>query len=476
MALGSVKRFTRPRVVVGFMIDSGFMSAVRVYSSMNSLEIDRLAVKEIENPSDVSEAVRNFFRTERLDCDALITCLPTSRAFVRTLPLGFQDVKKLEKIIKYQMEPWVPHPVDDLVVDFLAPRPGGDIVAAGVSKEVLAGHLAELAGAGLDPKAVALDDIGLFYLYLYTRPGRDGVVVNTGTEKRVIQVIREDRLEFIRILPVGDGAVDDVVETLGIYRLKNPDAVLEEVLMAGDGANGDGPAREVEERLGVRAAPWRPFDEMKHGLGEVPPELQGRLSAPLGFAVGMALSPAKGFDLRKEEFALKSSITPKGVAFYGAVALFILGFLTFNLHYKVAIQERHQRELQEKMEEVLGNTFPDVRNIIKGRELSQMRQKVEEETARNKWLEGVTSKGPVLDTLQVVSRSLVEFPDVRIDNFSMEGREIRLDGRASSFETVDRLEKKLAAAGYFDSVKLVGAKMDRGGRAVNFNFAMEKGA
>ncbi|MFQ5976433.1 MAG: PilN domain-containing protein [Candidatus Hydrothermarchaeales archaeon] len=61
-----------------------------------------------------------------------------------------------------------------------------------------------------------------------------------------------------------------------------------------------------------------------------------------------------------------------------------------------------------------------------------------------------------------------------MDNISVEGKEIRLDGRASSFETVDRLEKKLTDTGFFKTIKLVGAKIDKKDKAVKFNFAIEK--
>ena len=63
---------------------------------------------------------------------------------------------------------------------------------------------------------------------------------------------------------------------------------------------------------------------------------------------------------------------------------------------------------------------------------------------------------------------------MQIDNLSLEGKDIRLDGRTSSFEAVDRLTNRLNKSGDFKNIKLVGAKMDKRENAVTFNFALEK--
>jgi hypothetical protein len=52
--------------------------------------------------------------------------------------------------------------------------------------------------------------------------------------------------------------------------------------------------------------------------------------------------------------------------------------------------------------------------------------------------------------------------------------EINVDGRASSFETVDRLKEKLTNSGVFETVKLAGAKTDKKEKVVKFNFGLEK--
>ena len=80
----------------------------------------------------------------------------------------------------------------------------------------------------------------------------------------------------------------------------------------------------------------------------------------------------------------------------------------------------------------------------------------------------------MLDVLKVLTGTVSGFPDVKIENLSIEENEIRLHGRTASFETVDKLKQKLTGSGYFEVVRLVGAKMDKRKKAVRFNFALEK--
>ena len=103
-----------------------------------------------------------------------------------------------------------------------------------------------------------------------------------------------------------------------------------------------------------------------------------------------------------------------------------------------------------------------------------MAQKISAETAQYQWLEETAGQGSVLETLLVVTQKLAGFGDVQVDNLSFEAGKINLDGRTSSFKTVDDLKARLGEPGLFKSVKLVSAKMDSREQAVLFNFVLEK--
>jgi Tfp pilus assembly protein PilN len=102
-----------------------------------------------------------------------------------------------------------------------------------------------------------------------------------------------------------------------------------------------------------------------------------------------------------------------------------------------------------------------------------MEQKINEKKARYQWLQDMTANRPVLDILSSLTSVLGRFRDVEIENVSIDGNEIHLDGHASSFQTVDRLKGGFEKDPIFQKVNLVGAKMDNRKRAVTFNFVLE---
>lgn len=471
------KEFFMPKYLVGLEVGPHFIGAVQIFNSLKGPEIDKTAFREVKDPERINEELEEFFLAEDLKRETLITCIPTSTAIVRQIPLPIHNLKKLKKIIKYQMEPHVPDPIHDTIVDFVAPEGGEEILTFGVPKEYMSGHLEVLSRANLDPEVVTLADVALFYLYVHNHPGESDQpvsIINLGEKGNVVQIIHGNRLDFIRVLPGGTGHLDDLVDTFNLYLLKKPDHPLGEILLTGQGVNAD-VAETLRSRTNSEVSLWRPFDKIKHSLGDIEEDLQSGLSVPLGLAISQLPQSSKVFDLRKEEFTLKTSINLKRMlAFTLAGILLLAGLFTFDVYHKVHIKERRYAELKENMKAIFLGAFPESKNIIKGRELAQMKQKMEQEAERSRWLEDVTRERRVLDPLLVVSKTISAFPDAKIDNLSVEEKKIRMDGQISSFEMVDKLKKRLSGTGFFKDIKLVGAKMDQKGAAVKFNFVMER--
>jgi general secretion pathway protein L len=477
--LNPFKDFFAPNFVVGLEVTEGYIGAVQVYNSLKGLEIDRIAFREIESPDQVSQELMEFFAKEGLRHDMIITCLPTSSSIVRQIPLPFDKVKKIDKVIKYQMEPYLPYPVDKIVVDFLPTGPKDNITTIGVQKELLAEHITKLSGAKLTPQVVSLDDLALFHLYTHNKreeeAGKVVCIFHCGHDENVIQIIYENRLDFIRALPKGGKKLEQLTNTLKLFQLEKPDVRISEILLTGYSGLNQGMADRISAVTKTKASVWRPFDALMNKKSQVDTALQAKLSVPLGLAMSVAHPPDKVFDLRKEEFTNRTSLNLKKTFTFMFSAILVLVFLfTFNVYQKLYISEKRHSELKQEIRQIFSSTFPKTGLIVKGQELAQMSRKIDEETGKYKWLEDLTGEGKALDILMVLSRNVSGFPDVKIDNLSIEENDIRLHGHTASFETVDKLKQKLTGSGYFKVVRLVGAKMDKKKEAVRFNFALEK--
>lgn len=471
------KSLFAPKSVAGLALDGRAIRAVRMTTSPKGIEVTGFVIKEIQDPERLQEELRAVFQSGRLGHEVLVSCLPSSQAALRQLPVAFQNTKTLEKIIKFQLEPHVPHPIEEMVVDFLPAAGGKEVVAAGVQKADVSSHLQTLSGAGLDPGIIGIDDIALFFLYshIHKDSGRTVAIVNLGDGKAGVQIVSDAGIEFIRVLPAEEDSASQISETFRLYRYRHRDTSLEEILLTGcDGDRREEVRAAIESLTQVKTSLWRPLDHLDHGLGEVPEDVQARLSVPLGLALG-ALSPStRLFDLRKEEFKLQSAVGVRKSSFFLVVTLIVAALFTFQLHFKLHIQQKRYQEVEKSVQQVFQKTFPEVTTVLKGRELAQMRQKVDAAKGESQWLENVNKEGTVLDLLTTLNTAVSAFPDVAVENVSIESAEIRLDGYAPAFEIVDKLEKRVNGSGSFKSVKLVGAKMDNRENAVRFQFSIER--
>jgi len=475
--MNPLKDLLRPKYVVGLQVKDGVIGAVQLYVGLKGPEIDKAVFIEAADPERLQEELARLFQKQGFKKEMIVASIPSSKAFIREITLPLSQPKKIEKIIKYQMEPYLPCPVEEVLVDFLHPGADGSVLTFGVEKKYLAEHLALLAGAGIEPDTVTLDDIALFYLYLYKHGGdseKPVALVNQDGESLVLQIVRKKRLDFIRILP---DSVDQLVDTFRFYKMKRPGVPVEEIYLTGNGSSGAGEmVQELESRTGIKTMAWRPFDEMRDRLDETLSLLHPKLAVPLGLAIGAAYPPEKSLNLRREEFIPKTySTLRKMFLFMGAGLLLLAVLLTVNVHQKAYYQERQYNRLQAQLRQVFVEAFPDAaQRIVRGQEVAQLEQKIAEEMGQYQGLEEAAGRQKILEVFLSLTRIISEDPDVLIENASVEGKDIRIDGRTASFEAVDRLTGRLTKAGQFKNIKLVGARMDKKDNAVTFNFALER--
>jgi Tfp pilus assembly PilM family ATPase/Tfp pilus assembly protein PilN len=473
------KGFFTPRYVVGLELTPTGIGVAQIINTLKGADLGRALYKKLEEGEDVYDALGRLFQEQDLKYEMLVTCIPGSSAIIRQITLPIEKPAKLEKILKYQMEPHVPYPIEEMIVDFQLPEPGEPVTAVAAQKKVLSQHLSELAQVELKPDLVSCDDTALLTLYLQTHKDDDTTpvaIIHLGYGKVSVQMIREKRLDFIRIFSREEDVLDQISKTFRLYRLKRPETPMEQALLI-DREDPDGSSLpdKLSSLLEVKTTAWRPFDSMRHKLGSLESDLQGNLCVPLGLALSMSNPTNRIIDFRKEDFRTTSALDLRRMLTVTlSLVLLLACVFTFNVFYKLHIQQARFDRLNNNIRKVFTDTFPSVRYIVKGQELVQMKQKIGEESQRFLWLDSIIKRGTVLELISNLTKTVSGFPDVMIENITVEGNEISMDGSASSFETVDRLKEKLSNTGTFNEVKLAGAKTDKRANVVRFNFGMEK--
>lgn len=464
-----------PRSAVGLQIGDGWIAAVRVEGPADTPVVEQTVWREIEEGSDIDAVLRDCFEALGSREDLLVTGLSAEDVFVRDVEIELQSARKLEKVLKYQMEPLVPLPLEAFVVDFLPPAPGRPVTAVAAAKEALSRHLERLSRLGREPAVVTLEDAALLHLHAGESGERDRLVglVHFRGKSAVFQAIEGNRPVFLRAVASGSGLAERLRETLELYRLQHPESPVSELLLTGPGAEDPGTAQRLSATAGVPASLWRPLPASRT---EEPGERdQARFAVAFALAAAGMREHRRRPNFRREEFRLKTPYDLSRTAAYGvAVLLLLMGLYTYQVRSSLSEAERSYTALNQRASRILSETFPDTRTIIRGREMSQMEQKIQEIRSRYGWLEELTADDPILDLLLVFTKTLAGFSEVLVDNLSIEGSRILLDGRAPSFQVVDSLKGRMEQMGFFAAVDLVGAELEGRDRMVRFTFHLER--
>jgi len=143
--MGSKRNWLAPKVVVGLAVGAKSICVVQAINTLKGPLVKQAAFRDLENPDVLPQAAAELLREMKLKHDWVVTCLPSSAGFVRKIPLPFRKVSKIERIIKYQLEPYLPLSVEEMAVDFLPPDPEGSALVAAVQAETISEHLEKIS-------------------------------------------------------------------------------------------------------------------------------------------------------------------------------------------------------------------------------------------------------------------------------------------------------------------------------------------
>ncbi|RPI74669.1 MAG: hypothetical protein EHM45_17870 [Desulfobacteraceae bacterium] len=477
-----VKELLSVKSIVGLEATNQWVGAVQISGNPQAPEIERTALYTVTDPEKPENELQGFLERENFKPETLVSGLPTPAAVIREINLPLENIHKIEKIIKFQMEPFMPFSIDETVVDFVLTPVKGQILTAGVKKTDIAEHLQTLANIRLEPRVIGVADLALFGLYSRTQPDPEHEpigLIHLHADYQTIQIIYQKRLDLIRVLQGGADPLAPIQETIGLYQLKNPDHALQEILITGEAALAEDLPDRINALTGIKTSLWKPFDHFKSPSRSLSPEMQARLSVPLGLAVSALNGSSKIFNLRKEEFRVKTAAELKRRTVFMLSALFLLlTLLALNLWYDVHVKKGIHKQLQAQNRALFLSTAPDLKNVPSGSENAEMQKLLDQKTTQYRWIDEMIAKGTVLDIIRILTEVVSKEPNVRLDNVSIEEiKTVHIDGVAPTFKGVDNLKESLTKIKLFKTVNLVSAKMetvDNKDKVVKFNFVLER--
>ncbi|MCP4339397.1 MAG: hypothetical protein GY799_11040 [Desulfobulbaceae bacterium] len=405
----------------------------------------------------------------------------------RNVTLPFSDRKKIEQALPFELVDHSLVDINSLLIDFIVAKTGSsatEIVAAMISREFLAAHLALLDSAGISPESIGIS--GLSTAFKIAEGSSDNfVLVDIGTCWASVFIALNKQIALIRPLAIqpeatgrataDDAFIQNVVQTVLASQLldtKNPNY---RVYLSGSESQMKTAAPVLASRLSdVEIDTFRQsaqaFIKVEPDIQSLyRPELMDRILAHV-FKNG---KKSGGFNFRKDDFRKKKSLLEyRDLLLKTAVPLcVVIAFVMAYMGYNYSTLSAEQESLRQQVTEVFKETLPEVTRIVNPVQQLQVKNNEIKATYRPGGGNGATYT--IIELLTELSAQIPERFSVKVVRMVADMSTIRLKAVTGDFNTVDNVQKELEKSQYFNDVTISSANQSVKGDKVNFELKLE---
>lgn len=514
-------------------VERGFKSFDLVHFYERPVQYnDVLTVEE-----SLTAAIQAVLEDNGLAWDEIVCAIPGSKIATRLITLPFGNMRKIDQTVEFELEEFIPFSLDQVVFDYNATiinKNLSKVMVAYSSKADFVKHLTVLNNAGVDPRIICVEGAELINLMYFGLVPPEGsyAIIDVGHTKTTVTIGKGKKLILTRTIPIAGKKINDVIHSrLHIpideaARLKveaghlsaedetqvdeltkgineSIKTVIDELLIhvrqtffsyrdeEGEYVSGiylcGGTSRlpgldtyfSYKLRQNVTFLDCTDFHFSKLDKTEVHPNV---VAQALALALrGLSMGGGTGINFRSGEFAYKGNVKKLGggarQAATAAVLIIFLGSLYFTMQY-CALNKKTQR-ITEDIATVITQALPDVQKqairspqsglaLLKGK-----KAEIDEKINKLKDALGVSS----LDILKEISSRFPPRADITVDieNLTVNKNLIKLDGRTTSFEAVDKIASSLETSEMFKNVAKGNVRKGVQGE-IKFDMTMEMGA
>lgn len=419
--------------IVGLKIDKGVLAATVVAKGLRRRDVLDSFSMNFGTDAELVEILKG--KAAAWAGALVVSSIPGSYFSQRTVRLPFDDRKKLEKALPFEIEDVVPFQLDDIVMDHMilqhaenggAGR-GAVVLAVMLPKDVLRRHMELLSAAGIDPQVIVPSYAGLFPIAMMLKPDVCAAIV-CGRDMCVKKGERVVALRTFSASPSGG-----LLHTLKCVEAREGvriEKIL--VLCSGDPYESGELEIPVEQRF-LELGSRRPAD-----------------------ALSLGLALLNDMNLRRGQFAYRRADEAgrrrmRTIIIAGAAA----GMLAAaNMGIRFYIVESRYKKIEAEIKELYRKTFPESRAA--GDYLKLMRSSLDDATKKFGMLGAGTS---AIEILKAVTDGVPKEARVAFQEFALEGDKVKLQGEAGSFEAVDRIKAEMSKISRFENVTVQDTRM-----------------
>jgi type II secretion system protein L len=423
---------------------------------------------------------------EKLDTRGAVCLLsfPPSLASYRNVTIPFKDARKIRQVLPFEVEPLLPFPLDEMVLDFQMVRQteGSDLIAAAVEKAKLQPVLDALAAFRLNPQLILPGGFPVAICLARWMEAEQFLYIDFDASGTTIFAAAQGTIHLVRSVYLGEASETVRMQTLttqvkrllvAFETLYEFDLSPERLFFSGPGLSAERVEEAVGRFLEIPAEPVNLAAQPGARVQSAPDGVDGESAnnpLALAFIDWQNIACLNFFQQRNALYryweAYRSSIVRTAAAAGVVLAVGMAGVVHETGHLKARVNR-----MDQQMTEVFTSTFPDASRIVDP--LEQMRIRVREAKGRDRFA-GIREDGARnIDILNDLSRLVPPGTDVILTRFVRGEGSVLISGHTDTFNAVDDIKGALARSRFFKEITISSANMDKASNRVQFKLKLE---
>lgn len=450
-----------------------------------------------------------FFEENDIHYDTAVASLSGLQCSFRRLDFPFTQIKKIDSALEFELEQFVPFPIESLWVDYLMVEKGekeSKILAAYTLKEELVKFLNLLNEAGCDPRYVSVESVNLANLYQsgLLPPEGNYAILDIGHSKTNLCLMQGGNLREVRTISMGGKAITEAVakayeinfaqaeelkirkgqispfetedklsaviqkviedlliqikQTLFAFYEKG-EKTIEAIYLSGGTSRLPGIDQFISSYLRLNVSPLDLLDLSYTHISD--PESARPIIASCIASIFKGVFPSKttSLNFRRGEFSYRRDLEAISGHFRQIAVLpfaaFVLGILYFAISlYLLGGQETKMNKSVANLISQGMQIQPPKGNLGAQGALSFVNSKI---TDANEKLKKMSGEGNVsaFESLRLISANLPARKDIKldVDDLNIGVDHARLEGKTVSYEAIDKIKTALAKVPTFKNVQ-----------------------
>lgn len=446
---------------VGFHATENAVYATVIEAQGNKISIKSVHKESIEKPEQVVKALTKIMAQIK-SYNALITTIDSSFIIFKELTLPIVGEEKIALILNFELEPYLPFPVDQANIDFVITQENTtekttSILVTAIQKKYIADHVGLFSKANISLDAISVDLINVFGLYKNIAP--------INIKSNIALVVLDDTKTHIAYLKNG---LLKKIRTLQKNLTTEEDALQQTLFTLNSFAQEEGPLKKIQL---MGEVPLHLLTQVKDALN-IPCEIF-KLEASLAAAKIALPSIHDSFNILSVAAAYPSEITSDfnllmnestarsqerfNAQFITGIVLSLAIIVSLSVHTFLQIQNLSSiaEKAKKRAHADLKKNFSDIKGKSLKEAVKNARKQIQKEEVIWFSFSSQTQHSFLRYLLDLSTKVDREVLGLELKKMVINKETITLNGKVRNFEAIDEFEKQLKETELFSDVPLL---------------------